>query len=378
MKGKYLILEVKEAYKADKLHYYFSNSLPSIPSNTEYNYIGVEELPFEGEGELAVEMEIKEIWEGNEYKGKKVEQNILKNTIPKEVLEKLKAYRSRRLTLDIDEDPVIDRYITPEILNEVYKRGSPKFIRTLRGFHIIIDLNVPLDFEERISLRDKLGDDGQRIRYDKTLFELGFEGLTDVLFDYKWWKGEKEFHKWQETNLINIREALSFSIPKMELQIGNKQIKIEGSSVYITNIEPSRARWIVQSIDSNFWDFAKMLEFKSKELPKVAFTRDEKDVIDAFLSVLHEVDWKVWHSLIEYQNKGLVEFRLDYNALNVVLKEDAISIAGRLIGKGGFKIKEIQAKLGMNVIVITTEKQKAPSDQEILKQKFEDLLKRLL
>jgi hypothetical protein len=376
MKGKYLVLEVKEAYNADKLHYYFSNNLPSVPSNTEYNYIGVEELPFEGEGELLLEMEIRDIWEGNEYKGRKVERNILKNTIPKEVLSLLKEYRKAKLTLDIDE--TYGNYITPEILNEIYKLGYARFVKTLRGFHVIVALDKSLNFEERISLRDKLGDDGQRIRYDKTLFELGFEGLTDILFDYKWWEGEKEFHKWQETNLINIKGTLSFNMPKMELQIGNKQIKIEGSSVYITNIEPSRARWIVQSIDSNFWDYAKMLEFKSKELPKVAFTRDEEDIINAFLSVLHEVDWKVWHSLTEYQNKGLVEFRLDYNVLNVVLKEDAISIAGRIIGKGGSKIKEIQAKLGMNVIVITTEKQKAPSEQEILKQKFEDLLKRLL
>jgi hypothetical protein len=376
MKGKYLVLEVKEAYKADKLHYYFSNSLPPIPANTEYNYIGVEELPFEGEGELLLEMEIRDIWEGNEYKGRKVERNILKNTIPKEVLSLLKEYRKVKLTLDIDE--TYGNYITPEILNEIYKLGYARFVKTLRGFHVIVALDKSLSFEERISLRDKLGDDGQRIRYDKTLFELGFEGLTDILFDYKWWYGEKEFHKWQETNLINIKGTLSFSMPKMELQVGNKQIKIEGSSVYITNIEPSRARWIVQSIDSNFWDFAKMLEFKSKELPKVAFTRDEEDIINAFLSVLHEVDWKVWNLLTEYQNKGLVEFRLDYNVLNVVLKEDAISIAGRIIGKGGLKIKEIQAKLGMNVIVITTEKQKAPSEQEVLKQKFEDLLKRLL
>jgi len=376
MKGKYLVLEVKEAYNADKLHYYFSNSLPPIPSNTEYNYIGVEELPFEGEGELLLEMEIRDIWEGNTYKGRKVERNILKNTIPKEVLSLLKEYRKAKLTLDIDE--TYGNYITPEILNEIYKLGYARFVKTLRGFHVIVALDKSLSFEERISLRDKLGDDGQRIRYDKTLFELGFEGLTDILFDYKWWEGEKEFHKWQETNLINIKGTLSFNMPKMELQVGNKQIKIEGSSVYITNIEPSRARWIVQSIDSNFWDYAKMLEFKSKELPKVAFTKSEKDIINAFLSVLHEVDWKVWHSLTEYQNKGLVEFRLDYNVLNVVLKEDAISIAGRIIGKGGSKIKEIQAKLGMNVIVITTEKQKAPSEQEILKQKFEDLLKRLL
>jgi hypothetical protein len=361
------------------LHYYFSNSLPSVPSsNTEYDYIGIEELPFEGEGELMLEMETKEIWEGNTYKGKKVEQNILKNTIPEEILKALKVYRARRLTLDIDEDPVIDRYITPEILNEVYKRGSPKFIRTLRGFHIIVDLNVPLHFEERISLRERLGDDGRRIRYDETLFGLGFEGLTDVLFDYKWWRGLKEFCKWQETNLINIKGTLSFSIPKMELQIGNRQIKIEGSSVYITNIEPSRARWIVQSIDSNFWDYAKMLEMRSKPLPKVAFTRDEKDVIDAFLSVLHEVDWKVWNLLTEYQSKGLVEFRLDYNVLNVILKDEAIGLAGRLIGKGGFKIKEIQAKLGMNVIVVNKESSKAPSEQDVLKQRFEDLLKRLL
>jgi hypothetical protein len=369
--GNYLILEVRGAYRLDRAHYYFSNSLPSIPQETDEDpeigplygrYVGIEVLPFEGKGELLIQSETKEIWEGNTYKGRKTETKILKNTIPKEVLEKLKEYGKTRLTLDIDS---YSDYLKIELLNEIYKISkNPIFIKTQRGYHVIINLPKPLSFEERIKLREKLGDDEKRISYDKTLVELGFEGLTDILFDYKWWGKEKQFHKWEKVDKVNAEAEISFELPEMKLNFEDKEVEIKDKYVYLKNFPPNQVYWAVKSIEDNFWVYAHAVKQKQNflNLFYVAVRRHCGTILATKLKL--------------YEEQGLVQFiQSAEGPIIIELKGEAQELAGLLIGKQGIKIKTIQADLGMQ-IKVKTERQPVQYTpiEEAIKQRLGDAL----
>jgi predicted DNA-binding protein YlxM (UPF0122 family) len=366
--GNYLVLEIKDAYRTEKLRYYFTNKLPQIPEQNYdssdklyYNYIGVEILPFEGKGELIIQNKIGEdiFDERGAFIGRKVYRDI-KNTIPKEVLEKLKEYRKTRLTIDLDNN-----YFKPEILNEIYKISkNPIFKKTQRGYHVIINLQKPLNFEERIKLREKLGDDIWRIKYDKTLVELGFEGLTDILFDYKWWEGEKQFYQWEITNKVNVEAEMSFELPEMKINFEDKEVEIKSKYVYLKNFPPNQVYWTVKSIEDNFWIYAHAVKQK-------------QNFLNLFYSVVRKHCGTILATKLKlYEEQGLVQFiQSAEGPIIVELKGDAQELAGLLIGKQGIKIKIIQAELGMQ-IKIKTERQPVQYTpiEEAIKQRLGDAL----
>ena len=139
----YLILKVKEAYGFEGIHYYFSSTLPSVPSSEGYNYIGAESLPFKGEGELMIESKLVGLWDNERW-----EHKVIKNTIPQGVLEQLKEYRKTRLTLDLDYTDSFEL----EYLDKLHSVSpDPVFIKTQRGYHVVINLKQPLNLKSAFS-----------------------------------------------------------------------------------------------------------------------------------------------------------------------------------------------------------------------------------
>jgi len=351
----YLVLKVKEAYGFEGIHYYFSSALPSIPSE-DYNYIGAESLPFAGEGELIIESKRVRLWDNERW-----EHNVTKNTIPQSVLEQLKEYRKSRLTLDLDYTDSFELSYLDKLHNI---SSDPIFIKTQRGYHVVIQLKQPLGFQDRLKLRQDLGDDLNRIHYDRILHDLGFEGLTDILFDYKWWEGENSFHKWQEVNNIPVQGKISFTLPSMQLKLNNKEIRIEKDTVVLSGFSSKDAKWIIRSIEDNFWEYSHMIK-RRETFPDKFYSAVRKhcgSVLAAKLNV--------------YEQQGLVKFVQDfYGPVVITLKGEAQQIAGLLIGKQGSKIKAIQEELGMKIkIVNEREPQQITPVEDVIRKRLEDTL----
>jgi len=353
----YLVLMVKEAYGFEGIHYYFSSVLPSVPSGDyNYNYIGAEVLPFKGEGELMIESKKVGLWDNKRW-----EHKVIKNTIPQSILEKLKEYRKSRLTLDLDYTNSFELSYLDKLHNI---SSDPVFIKTQRGYHVVIQLKQPLGFQDRLKLRQDLGDDLNRIHYDRILHDLGFEGLTDILFDYKWWEGENSFHKWDKVNNIPVQGKISFTLPSMQLKLGNKEIKIEKDTVVLSGFSAKDAKWIIRSIEDNFWEYSHMIK-RGETFPNKFYSAVRKYCGSILATKLNV-----------YEQQGLVKFVQDfYGPVIITLKDEAQQIAGLLIGKQGNKIKAIQEELGMKIkIVNEREPQQVTPVEDVIRKRLEDTL----
>jgi hypothetical protein len=230
-RGKYLVLAVYRPYRLDYSVWFFTNvlSLAEIRSSIgrilehakvedvepkDLAYIGVEELPFEGEGYAAVLFNIGLF--GYADKVKKVDVSI-----PREVQERLRRYRERRLTIDIDSSFFDDYKIDIDIeaghatymLYKKFSTSNIKVVKTRRGYHVVAELPEPVPIPVQLLYRKELGDDKWRLEFDKLLVESGLDFLTGILFDYKWWSNERGFHRWQEASPITAIPLHSFKLP---------------------------------------------------------------------------------------------------------------------------------------------------------------------
>ena len=202
-RGRFLVLVVESPYDASFIVYFFTSdvNLSMIRETAEQlistvkkrspmvEYIGVEPLPFEGEGYVIVQDEPSGF-------------RLVHNTIPSQVFKKLEEYRARRLTLDLDSDLVKGKngalLLQLSTAVQALRKYPLRVYETHAGYHVIAELPEPLPFQQRIAIRRGLGDDPKRIDYDLTLQRIGLRGLTDIMFTYKWWYGQENFHEWRE------------------------------------------------------------------------------------------------------------------------------------------------------------------------------------
>jgi hypothetical protein len=230
MRGRYLVLAVANPYATDVIVLFFTDKLDvhealqtayrirdenrgnlTLFKDDELRYIGFERLPFEGEGYAL-------LWFDSDCKH--IERCRIHSsvTMPADVREQLKRYRATRLTLDFDieDDSRLARLFREarelRLAIAVYELRKlcegVKAVKTLRGYHLVCQLPQGMEAWAKIQLRDRLGDDHDRILYDKTLLRAGFEEFTEVLFDYKWWQGESQIHEWREVPLSQLPVAV--------------------------------------------------------------------------------------------------------------------------------------------------------------------------
>jgi len=350
--GNLLVLEVNKPYRASHIKYYFSNTFPQ-PLFPNADYVGVEILPFKGEGEVIIEIN-------------QGVATVTKNTVPDSVMLKLKEYRSSRLTIDIDTP-----YIPLDVLRKVYSISStPHFVKTRSGYHIIIPLQKAMTFDEKIKVRRELGDDEERIKYDLELAKLNLHGLTEILFDYKWWSGETRFHKWRHVHIEEVSKLgkLPFKLPKMEVLHG--LVKIDGNKVILEGFKVKDAERIFISIQDNLWEYAIRNEKEEKE------TLEER-----LFSMVEQVYGVSFAMKLKMEIRmGFIDIISDGETLILYLKGDSQKLAGRLIGKQGANVKALSSKLGLKVKILTEKEVKPPerNEHEELRRRLENVLKTLV
>ncbi len=223
LKGKYLVLASVTPYAVDHIIYFFYNKLDlesirntieeilkkhskyvSDCESADWNslcrddmaYIGVEVLPFEGEGYAYIMFD------------RKLQSLKSFSTITAVSVENLKRYRAKRITIDIDNSEDYVAGLAIYKLYKIYGIRISRVVKTERGFHIVGESDDELPLISRLVIREELGDDASRLNYDKILISNGLGYLAEILFDYKWWRGEQNFHKWIDIPLDRIPVAI--------------------------------------------------------------------------------------------------------------------------------------------------------------------------
>lgn len=169
---------------------------------------------------------------------------------------------------------------------------------------------------------------------------------------------------------MNFEIEISYYLPKLEIQIQKGKIIIDGNKIVFNGNflpEDEDVKRIAESIEDNFWEYQII---KPSEKEKDILTKLEGAMLQVYSPNLY-------FSYKAYSASGVLKVNVDYenNTLLIALNDKAVELAGRFIGKGGEKIKKLQEILKMKVKIIT---ETSTKEEDELKKKMEDLLKRLV
>lgn len=102
-----------------------------------------------------------------------------------------KSERSKRISIDIDKDhlkveplKVLRVYFA---MKQIFPNVEISVEKTLKGFHVKA-VGIPIkriSVAKRIQIREILGDDPERIKYDQFKLKHGLIHLTETLFEAK-------------------------------------------------------------------------------------------------------------------------------------------------------------------------------------------------
>jgi hypothetical protein len=343
----YLVLATSHAYRLERLKYVLTNVFPSDVTTFDADYVGIERLPLQL-SEAVVELERRE-----------GVLHILRDTLSPQDKEALIRYRASRLTLDYDDSDDISL----EALERLQSLArSIAYVKTKRGLHIIAQLQQPMTLEERLKLRRELDDDPARLGYDEELGQLGLHHLTDVLFDWKWWRDEPFLHEWKPIDHVPVYAKVRMRLPSLKLGGPDRFVAVEGrrdeAVITFHGFALSEAKAALESIIDNFWEYS-------------VTQKEEDTLLDRFLEAASDICPAVIF------NRSALTVREDDGVLYVYLQPEIAHIAGRLIGKQGANAKRMSQRLGVRFIRIIA-LQKPPNEADMLKGRLEALLARLV
>jgi hypothetical protein len=221
-----------------------------------------------------------------------------------------------------------------------------------------------MDLEERLKLRHEVGDDFSRLGDDQELGQLSLHHLTDILFDWKWWRDEPFLHEWKAVERVPLYAKVDMRLPSLKLGGPNRFVTVEGrrdeAVITFHGFALSEAKAALESIIDNFWEYS------------VTISREDT-LLDRFLEAASDICPAVIF------NRSAIMVREDDGVLYVYLQPEIAHIAGRLIGKQGANAKRISQRLGVRFIrVITLQPTKPASEADVLKGRLEALLARLV
>lgn len=278
-----------------------------------FSYIGCEQLP----------VNIDECWIF--FKGGRRVELLEKHGETK--LNALATFKSNRITIDYD---VYDIYyavkwvsdvldIIPDIPFENYV-----FLKTHRGAHLRGILTKSLSFDEKIELRKRLWDDEKRIIFDEYLFSLGFEGLTDLLFNFKCWKNGE----YTEQPMFIDEVSIEFELPKLEF---------ENYTIFERKIQFKKSVYIVDAV-------------KTKKLVE----KEYREFAERYRKEVHAKD----NILKAYIDIGLghviskCEIKVEDGKVTVKVPKCLSEYTGRLIGRNGANVKFAEERVGLPITII--------------------------
>lgn len=117
--------------------------------------------------------------------------------------------RRMRISVDIDNEDGIGNLRPLNIfftLKGMFPNSKVTMLKTRHGFHIkaVGEEIADIPPENRIDIRESLGDDPLRIEYDRLKLKLGCPFLVDVLFTMK-----RDF----DGKLNIVQEVMPFALP---------------------------------------------------------------------------------------------------------------------------------------------------------------------
>lgn len=320
--------------KLENFEYYYSfvNKLVKnyTDESVELRYVGIEGLELDLNIREPTYLVIADREEILEQRG-----NI------EEVNKVLAEYKKSRITVDYDNDDVT-RFISESLLKlaEMDNIRNVKLLRTRRGCHLRIQLQRPISFEEKLRVRDTLGDDFRREAYDRELYKLGLEGFTDVLFNKKVFKTENGYDEYEEKEMLITELKFDFNVSDL-VKATNivKEVKetqetgfIEWKAVLKQPLEISSLLQLYKN------SLRKEIE-RLKEIHKI-----KQKVLSAYTAVTH----LALKLSIDY-----IDVDLSRRIAIIRLPKELQEFAGRLIGKGGEKVKKVQEITGMKIKILT-------------------------
>ncbi|MEM3506693.1 MAG: KH domain-containing protein [Candidatus Bathyarchaeia archaeon] len=280
--------------------------------------------------------------------------------------EEIIRFKSKRATVDIDVGAEsMKSYFGDSCLFSYIQRFFDKksslppledynFYRTHAGMHIRLNFSKPLTFEEKITIRKLLGDDYERRRYDELFKYNGYEALTDLLFNKKYFINENQYLWGREEALFIKALPLPYNLPASAYTKYSKNVDVEN-------------RYLV--LEKSMTPMEAVLTFnKIKNDPELIRIYREKQQLEELrykiIDTYREIDSRLADFLYS------CEFKLINGVVIISVGESGSSLVGRLIGKQGRNINAIQQRVGIRIRI---EQPKLPKEVE-QRQKLKEMI----
>lgn len=342
--NEYLLHIITQRFRGHEHYLALANQLvrKHAKEPLDMRYVGVEELPIDaGEGHVL-------------FTGKVLEPVEEAGRID---LAALAEHKRRWLKVDFDATVTTTAFdFVSNCLSELRRLPVERFdfYRTPGGAHLRAALSEPVEFGERLKLRDRLGDDAERQMYDKMLAGAGYEGLADMLFNSKYYRpyGGGGYRLYREEPLAFSEIPIGIELPRIELL----ELTVEGRAVRFKEpVDAVRAVRIARSIEDNFWEYS----VKAGEDLAARVARAYGEVSPFLAAIVMNCD-----------------VRAEGGRVVIHVPETYQRFVGRLIGKKGANVREVETRVGCRIKIV---QEGAPEDETgELKRRMRELLSSLV
>lgn len=304
--------------------------------------VGIEELPIEIESEYKVTLYYRIVKQ--KIPGDAIFTVIGDADIPDEFKEKIINYRKHYISIDYDNANVLE--LCHELLEKYH---DIKVYKTANGYHFYVPHKWET-FGENFNVRKQYGDDEMRLKLDKIYVKSGVPYLTNTLFKKRFQDGVRL----QATN--NISEEKEISPKDIKYTLGKlaKYYLVEFDEV-INGIRVMRDK----DTDFKVWATADATVIKSaSELDQFLTNFVENEYkkyvnIDKLVKEVYSKLIRKYGVQIQWERKG--------DRLFIYAPEKEI---GKVIGKGGKNVKDIEKISGLKVKVMPLEKEAQEREQK--------------
>jgi len=306
---------------------------------SEIRYAGVAVYPainFDGEAIYIAEFDQR----SNETM--KIQRIIAVKELPKDVAEQLITLRCSEITLDFD-------YVFPykDFVKQIFEdvganniKTAFKVYKTYRGLHVRIPLKKPLPLNEILERRKKYYDDSSRRRIDGLYIDAGYPFLANLLFNAKYFITDTDEYQYFKEVEVDIKKEYkywlshTFHIP---FNVENQEVIAMKDAV---------------------------VEIEKDAITIYGFMTYE-EANNIFKQILKE---RYWNEYVDARIKLFYDVKSDTTEISddlIVVADEKKAIIyvplkhkpfmGRLIGKEGSRVKELEKELGLKIRIVLDE-----------------------